>query len=727
MTLLALGESNAALYRRLTRWQRDSEAQLGLTPAILGNLYMNALNWQLRCKPAARISTTLPRRIGGYACIMSLELPSGHPELDVLLVDYEASRDDDRQQQVQLATLFSVGATLLGVAFGLILQAAPFNSAPSALHLNPVVIFFLPMIPLVLLAYAVWFSAGISLRGYYLRALEREISMRAGATIQLHGQLPTPCLAHLEVLLFRTGPGGPIRMRIISNFVGLVSFAGLIAGACLCLVALGSWGPRAVFIAVYLPITALVFWVALTTSINARRFFHALYGQIPQELSRSLDYEATKRPKGTRRLLSYLCIPRPGELLKSVLYIVLATLGLLVYDPSLVTVRDVILFWIVFELLAYQARYAWNDLRGLSQDAQHPAREVRGRIPEAATAPFGILTIEGMICLRIVLAIGLLWQLPTYRMRYGAILFLLALAIISICYELMRSLCSAERSWRSAVTEWAVYIAVSLGYGLRGSAGFWYGSAGRAEENSIVIVFFMCAALGAAGVLVLWLYEADVLTNENLDPSAIPPHLALLHRIFIQAQGRLGKSLSCDGAKESSLAKRDVVLSPWGGFFLTATGLSGVLAADLWAVRTGIGNNRNIWWLYFLGVTIGLCLGWITQLMSAPVASVMSIAAGSIVFLALLHDGVTTATVTILPTLTCLMSYLTMRIGTYERLAAGILYPLRQAKRVFLVSVMVLQRLILGRQTTMLLLSADRGQGRAARSSLHRPSSGPQT
>jgi hypothetical protein len=77
--------------------------------------------------------------------------------------------------------------------------------------------------------------------------------------------------------------------------------------------------------------------------------------------------------------------------------------------------------------------------------------------------------------------------------------------------------------------------------------------------------------------------------------------------------------------------------------------------------------------------------------------------------------------------LTCLMSYLTMRIGTYERLAAGILYPLRQAQGVVLVTVMGLQRLILGRQTILLLLSADRGQGRAARSSLHRPSSGPQT
>ena len=223
---------------------------------------------------------------------MPLDPPETKQGLDVLLADYQASRDDDRQQQVQLAALFGIGATLLGVLFGIILQAVPFNSDPKAMHLNPIIIFFLPMIPLILLAYTVWFSAGISLRGYYLRALEREISSRAGTGVELYGKLPVPSLAHLEVLLFRTGPGGPIRMRLISNLVGLVSFSGLVAGATLCLFALHSWAVRSVFIFIYAPFIALIFWVALTTSIKPRRFFSSLYGEIPGELRRPLYGEA---------------------------------------------------------------------------------------------------------------------------------------------------------------------------------------------------------------------------------------------------------------------------------------------------------------------------------------------------------------------------------------------------------------------------------------------------
>ena len=460
---------------------------------------------------------------------MSTESSHQSRRLDVLLVDYEASRDDDRQQQVQIAALFGVGATLLAALYAIVLQAAPFNSATTALRLNPVIIFFLPMIPLILLAYTIWFSAGISLRGYYLRALEREISAQAGTTVELHGQLPVPSLAHLEVLLFRTGPGGPVRMRLISNLVGLVSFVGLCGGASLCLLALRPWVVRLAFILVYVPIIMIVFWVAWTTFIKPRRFFHSLYDRFTGEFADPLDSLHPARPAGQRRLASYLIVPRLGELLKSSLYFFFAALALLTYGST--SVRSVLIYWIIFELLSYQARYAWNDLRDLTREHSHPGRNARGRIPEVGTMLFRIIIVETMIVARIGFAIALLWLLPAGVERYVGAYLLISLTILSICYEAIRSRTFKVRSGRFHLLEWTVYIAIALGYGLRGSAGFWYGSAGSARLATLVIVFLTCSALGAAGVLVLWLYEADMLARES-GMHIIPSHLALLLRAF---------------------------------------------------------------------------------------------------------------------------------------------------------------------------------------------------
>jgi hypothetical protein len=643
---------------------------------------------------------------------MSLDPSRTSPGLGVLLVDYQASRDDDRQQQVQLAAFFGIGATLLGALFGLILQAAPFNSDRGALHLNPVIIFFLPMIPLILLAYAVWFSAGISLRGYYLRALEREISTQAGTTIQLHGELPVPSLAHLEVLLFRTGPGGPTRMRLISNLVGLVSFSGLAAGASLCLVTLNSWAVRAVFVFVYAPLIALIFWVALTTSIKPRRFFSTLYGRIPRELSRSLGDEVVKRHSGERSLASYLCLPRPGELLKSSLYLLFAALAILAYSSFRASIWNVSVFWLIFELFAYQARYAWNDLRGLTQDAGHPARRIRGRVPEVGTVMFRVVVIETMIVLRIGLAIALLWLLPTWEGRYAGVFFLLGLAAVSISYEIARSRTSVGRSGYRPVAVWAVYIILSLGYGLRGSAGFWYGSTGRAGATTMTIVFCMCSALGAAGVLVFWLYEAETLISGGSEATAVPSHLALLHETLARVPNSRAWKLSSERPqKRSVLAKRDLAFSPWGGFLLSAAGLSGLLGADLWVTRTEVsGGHQILFWPLILGAVLGLGLGCLTQRTSVLISCVMASSASVIAFLALLGYGSTTAAVSVLPTLICLLSYLAMRMGTYEQLAEGILYPLKQSRVVVLVTIIGFQRLILGKQTTMMLATEYRAR-----------------
>jgi hypothetical protein len=628
-------------------------------------------------------------------------LEASRQKLDVLLVDYEACRDDDRQQRVQLSALFGVGATLLAGLYVVVLQISPFNSSHSALHLNPVIIFTLPLAPLLLLAYTASFVAGMAMHGYYIRALEREISTLAGSTIDLHGTLPAPVMGHLDVALFRTGPGGPARMRLISNLMALFTIAGLAGGSVLCFLALASWALRLLFILIYVPAASLICWVVWTTGIKPRRFFAGIFDRAAGEFANPLKINEAAVQLEQRRYVSYLLMPRLGELVKTVLYLLLAVLAFMVYSPSSAQLRDTLVYWVAFEILAYQARYAWNDLRGMVPDSLHPARRARGRIPEVGTVLSRTVTVEAMIAVRVGLAIGFLWFLPPGKERWVGGGVLAALALISICYEILRE---HIHSHRARFLVYTLYATIGFGYGLRGFAGFWYGSGGRASLVLMTVVFIMCSALGAGGVLMLWLYEARALQmDKGSGGFIILGHLAVLLSFFDRSE----LSRNSDGGAEnkisasaSLLARRDLPFSPWGICMLVATSMSGVLGFAIWTIRDHrVAPDTSALGLGFLAGVSALLLGYATMRLPLKAAIGIAMAIPTLGFFTLLRYGAMTAAAAILPVVLCLAAYLSVRSGTYEQLVQGILYPLKRASYVLLGAVIGFQRMILGSET----------------------------
>src|ERR1700712_1336734 len=83
-----------------------------------------------------------------------------------------------------------------------------------------------------------------------------------------------------------------------------------------------------------------------------------------------------------RTLLSYLLVPRPKDLVKAVVVPLTFALGAAANGGVGATrLWRGALVWLVLELLVYQARYQWKDVRGFAADQVPPDRLARGRLP----------------------------------------------------------------------------------------------------------------------------------------------------------------------------------------------------------------------------------------------------------------------------------------------------------------------------------------------------------
>src|SRR4051794_14984588 len=87
-------------------------------------------------------------------------------ELEILISDYEATRDDQRQSYTRQAAVLSAGIAVFAAFYYL-----------TAEHLleRPLLAFALPLAPFLIAQTYIWYEIDTVLRGYYVRALEKAI------------------------------------------------------------------------------------------------------------------------------------------------------------------------------------------------------------------------------------------------------------------------------------------------------------------------------------------------------------------------------------------------------------------------------------------------------------------------------------------------------------------------------------------------------------------------
>ncbi len=238
-----------------------------------------------------------------------------------------------------------------------------------------------------------------------------------------------------------------------------------------------------------------------------------------------------------RSLSNYLLLPRPGDLVKG--WIFPAAFGLGVLAEGGAGGRELLraaAVWMALELLIYQARYQWNDIRGFAADQRHPDAAGRGRLPgplsrrrrhTAASAAVA----SGRLALVALLALAL----PSLQL--GSMLAGLTVAVfgVAVVYEWTRSLTTGG-SDQTAVPRpglVALWLVVGAGYAVRGVAGLALGYDLGSRSLVAAAALTTMWSFGIAFVTARWALESLAFARRRDDG-----------RIIWEVAGRLAREHS---------------------------------------------------------------------------------------------------------------------------------------------------------------------------------------
>jgi hypothetical protein len=216
--------------------------------------------------------------------------------------------------------------------------------------------------------------------------------------------------------------------------------------------------------------------------------------------------------KGERSLRSYLLLPRPGDLVKAWIFPAAFALGVLAEGGA--GERELLraaAAWVALELLIYQARYQWNDIRGFAADQRHPDAARRGRLPGPLSRHRRNTAASAAVAgARLALVALLALALPSLRL--GSMLAGLTLAVFGIAalYEWMRSLATGSDRRPAAPRPGlvALWFVVGGGYAVRGVAGLALGYDLRSRPLTAAAALTTMWSFGVAFVTTRWALES---------------------------------------------------------------------------------------------------------------------------------------------------------------------------------------------------------------------------
>ncbi len=293
-----------------------------------------------------------------------------------------------------------------------------------------------------------------------------------------------------------------------------------------------------------------------------------------------------------RSLVSYLIFPRPEDWIKWLIApgVFLATAW---SQDNFSQWPRFLALWLILEYLIYEARYQWNDIRGITDDRSHAERRARGRLP---AGPDGQIKRSVLISIWIALArLGLAVFLGWWLNLEGPVLLLLAVVfLVAIFYERLRSVRARSVPARPTLTAMAIWLVVGLGYGVRAGLGFIVGGyQARSWQALAGIACFV--TFGIMFVLLTWVLEAmsfcrtDTWGRWRADPrSNAKTHVMLLLNyvpVKLYRAGYLPNSKGPfkprQGTPEPVLMAHGKILTPWNYALTASAGFGGALGAAL--------------------------------------------------------------------------------------------------------------------------------------------------
>jgi hypothetical protein len=210
---------------------------------------------------------------------------------------------------------------------------------------------------------------------------------------------------------------------------------------------------------------------------------------------------------GERRMASYLLMPRPKDLVKGWLLATTYVLGLLgAGQVSGQSILRALVVLAVVELLVYQARYQWNDVRGFVADQNHPAASRRGRLPGPLNEARAHVAASCAVAAAKLVLTGLLIVLLPQLHLSGVLAFaVVAVFGVAIAYEVLRSTSTGEGGALPAPVRPGIvllWFVVGAGYAVRGMVGL-----------ALAVDLSRRPMLAVAAVVALWCYGIAFVTS----------------------------------------------------------------------------------------------------------------------------------------------------------------------------------------------------------------------
>jgi hypothetical protein len=223
---------------------------------------------------------------------------------------------------------------------------------------------------------------------------------------------------------------------------------------------------------------------------------------------------------GERGLRDYLLLPRPGDLVKAWIFPAAFAFGVLVNGGAGGwELLRAALAWVALELLIYQARYQWNDIRGFAADQSHPDAAGRGRLPgPLSRRRQRTCASAATLCARLGLVALLALALPSLHLGWLLAALTGAVFGIAVLYEWLRTLATGTSNGVPAAPRpglIALWLLVGGGYAVRGVSGLALAMDLGSRPLAAIAALATMWSFGVAFVTSRWALESLALARRR--------------------------------------------------------------------------------------------------------------------------------------------------------------------------------------------------------------------
>lgn len=440
----------------------------------------------------------------------------------LLLSEYEQIKEDERSSSTIYATLIATGVAVLTALLVFTQQVIDHAGKPD--QFPQPLIAISPMSAVTVIAFAEWIGSRRSIRGFYLRVLEREIRAELAEMAQnerttdfkSYGGLKVASLGELLIehdsLSKDSKTRGGLLIAILITCLTFI-FGGIT-------VALGYYTSSHWRWAMAVTYGGF-FGQVVHSYIKANRTGREHFEECVRSYQQRLKADLLPSLMGTKTWLCYILIPHPNDLVKSPFTVIGIFIG--TFTPTATHNWGIIIsVFLTIEILVYQCRYIINDYIGVREDQGAPSQRLRKRLPIERKS-----SVLGWASLRMAVAI---WVILWIKEQTGGLgvasrlaIVVLVLIFLSILYETARNWervrgatkCNADDSnelpsWGRKIHAIIILALVTLGYPLRLIGSTWViaGSSITMTDHQLLLLATACISLGLVFVTPTWILEA---------------------------------------------------------------------------------------------------------------------------------------------------------------------------------------------------------------------------